>query len=194
MNLKLIIEIILLCTAVFADKISENVTEITDSASDRKVYNISHYNVTENQTNSDNDSNFSKLETERIVKPMTLQVQVQTQKINNIANSTRNKPTDVFKPSPQLEIQYEYNKFPVVPAFPEAKNVPSGNEQYFGNPPWFQKDSKSNEPPWISRIRFPTQDSVGQNHPYPFYYGNTDLKQEITASINESPKNVSNKS
>lgn len=168
----------------FAVEITENSTQIENMFEELKSKNESV--SSSNHTNSLNDS---FIETERIIKPMTLQAQSQTQRINKILNNTvsEKKHKIDFKPSPQLEIEYEYNKFPVVPAFPEAKHLSGRNEAI--NLPWAEKDYKPTEPPWISRVRFPTQGaSVHVEHPYPFYQGNDEIK---SSRVKTYPQKVS---
>lgn len=85
-----------------------------------------------------------------------------------------------FRPSPQLETIYEYNKFPVVPAMPEAKHITGLNTGEFSltNPdrnPWRKTDfQRTTEQPWVNRVSFP-QPTVAtvRDRPYPFLTSNS---------------------
>lgn len=81
-----------------------------------------------------------------------------------------------FRPSPLLETTYEYNKFPVVPAAPEAKHLSPFNTgeaaANFGGYPWRKNDpsrTSITEKPWVNRVVFP-QPTVptSKDQPYPF--------------------------
>lgn len=178
----MLLKIVLLKTfllMVNSKELLENNTVIVNDSTVEKMENI-----TKSVTLNENLNKNFTIETERIIKPMTsVQLQSQTEQVSKIVNSSQDKPVkekSAFKASPQLDIQYEYNKFPVVPAFPEAKHFSSlisGNEGNFNSLPWVEKQPKATEePPWLSRVRFPTAGPPLQQleHPYPFYNGNSD--------------------
>lgn len=177
------LEVICICVSakfIYSAEVLENGTRKNSFFDENKVGNISAVILNGNVTIQN-----KTIETERIIQPILTQTQSQTQQVDNIFITTKQPKTDIksdFKPSPQLETQYEYNKFPVVPAFPEAKHFNSGGVQlYSENVPWFEKTTRTpTESPWMSKIRFPSQPStVGghSNHPYPFYTGNDENKQ-----------------
>lgn len=176
-------------TIIFICKIYAENANITDN---QMAENIFQFNETiVNDTNKFNDSS---LTLEDITQPMSFVLQEERQ-INDdnikIRNSKKTSAVNVFKPSPQLEIQYEYNKFPVKPALPEAKHF-SSNNGYSTN--FLLTDENvllSTEPPWISRIRFPDKTvSIKpqdvENQPYPFYFDNTKTSSSIKSSGNVS--------
>ncbi|XP_066145790.1 uncharacterized protein [Euwallacea fornicatus] len=108
-------------------------------------------------------------------------------------NITKSKFDD-FHPSPQLKIEYEYNKFPVKLAYPEAKTIPNYNkisidDQSFRsrNGPNAEEESEAsskqrqiedNTLPWTTRnydnswtnkVRFPpSQLPNDETQPYQF--------------------------
>lgn len=90
---------------------------------------------------------------------------------------TKNLSTKEFRPSPQLETIYEYNKDPVVPVMGEAKTVSQANARTFF---WPLNDNKqpsppaTAEPPWTQRVIFPqTTAETTRDQPYPFVTSNT---------------------
>ncbi|CAH0560066.1 unnamed protein product [Brassicogethes aeneus] len=88
------------------------------------------------------------------------------------------KITD-FKPSPQLDVEYEYNKFPVVPAHPEAKRSKIQNEYY---------TSTESTYPW--RIKFPAPERE-RERPYKFYNENEERPSKFYNENEESPSYTS---
>ncbi|EFA01737.2 hypothetical protein TcasGA2_TC007333 [Tribolium castaneum] len=112
----------------------------------------------DHKTNKSSENNTIKLD--RITQPSA-----QTQHIERAINSPNStKPQSEFRPSPHLETYYEFNKFPVPPALPEAKHFSHLN---FGEslPHW------PTESPWSSKIKFPTTSPVPttKERPYEFY-------------------------
>lgn len=95
-----------------------------------------------------------------------------------------------FRPSPLLETTYEYNKFPVVPAAPEAKHLSPFNTgetaANFGGYPWRNNDPSRTlitEKPWVNRVVFP-QPTVptSKDQPYPFLTSQNNNNKNILMS------------
>lgn len=136
-----------------------------------KTENENEYTHHYNYTNYVNDTNKpvgpQNVSTHVISKPS------QTQQIERTAipsanfSSSEKKTFGDFRPSPQLDIGYEYNKYPVPPAFPEAKHL--GNEvkvptayEYFN-----ERYQTTTEYPWTSKVKFPVDNH--KDRPYKFY-------------------------
>ncbi|XP_023310729.1 uncharacterized protein LOC111691716 [Anoplophora glabripennis] len=171
---------------------AKNVSDLTNNVA----------TVPSNASNKSSDT----IITQRITQPL------QTQKIERISETytplrngslkLENKTDNFenFKPSPQLETYYEYNKFPVVPVLPEAKTfggftnpgyssnsweekpslpVAWSNNQGFQNS-WFESPKKFNTnptttaQPWFTRVKFPSP-AVNEN-PYTFVGNEGGLK------------------
>lgn len=93
-----------------------------------------------------------------------------TNKIESTIESAATiRPKD-FRPSPQLETYYEYNKVPVVPVLPESKTIKGYGIRLSGLPgsaPWLETSFKYNKPEeniqeeeHKTQIRFPTTTNV----------------------------------
>lgn len=107
---------------------------------------LSPQNKTESKTNENLNNT---VVTEPIVQPSYSQ----SSKVNFMNNTikpvketvaTTEKPKD-FRPSPQLETYYEFNKFPVVPVFPEAKTIQGHGgsfSKFPGTAPWLETSVK----------------------------------------------------
>lgn len=95
-------------------------------------------------------------------------------------NVTKNGSERAFRPSPQLETVYEFNRDPVVPAVGEAKQVsnlnwgeqiPQPNSRSFWplSDMFNKKPTATTEPPWVRRVVFPqTTAETTRDRPYPF--------------------------
>lgn len=172
---------------IFLCKVYAENANITDSKTSENVLQIN--TTTINETNTFNDSS---IQLEDIIKPMSFvpdEIQINNKNIQIRDTNNKTEEINILKPSPQLEIRYEYNKFPVTPALPEAKHFSSGNG-YSTN--FLLSDEnvlKSTEPPWISRIRFPEKAaSIKQSvdQPYPFYLDNMKTSSRLKSSGNVS--------
>lgn len=89
---------------------------------------------------------------------------------------TKNTPLKEFKPSPQFENIYEFNKIPVKPAIGEAKQQqPQANARTFF---WPMIDTSkqpvtTTEATWVRRVIFPhTTAETTRDQPYPFITSN----------------------
>lgn len=98
----------------------------------------------------------------------------------NVQNgSLKPKPVD-FRPSPQLDTYYEYNRFPVIPAHPEPKHfggINLNDKPIRADIPWLDTRPINNfptttqQPSWYNKINFPTTQNpflTVRDHPYPY--------------------------
>lgn len=144
----------------------------------------------------------NSFEIHRITQPVmeTLSSSDQVNKkilLNSRNSSEKSDKLSDFKPSPQLETYFEYNRFPVVPALPEAKHFTQFNTN--------EKPIRSEVFSWTespklltthnqilyNKINFPTTQVpflTSKNHPYPYFINNN--YPEITTKssyLNEPP-------
>lgn len=144
-----------------------------------------------NGTFTESEKNATKkIEMERITQPMA-----QTQQIEKVVNITSSISVasggqSDFKPSPPLETYYEHNKFPVVPALPEAKHISSSFSNYNGNE-WDVAPNVKNT--WsTSRVRFPPTNKQ-QQEPYQFIKESSNGKTFSLADFGNNLWNSNNK-
>ncbi|KAF5308912.1 hypothetical protein FQR65_LT00612 [Abscondita terminalis] len=146
-----------------------------------------------------NTSRFKEME--RITQPIE-ETRITQQVVASSGNSSfaeqrsGNSSSGSFKPSPQVETYYEYNRVPVVPALPEPKYALDFNINdklpHVENRPWMDKPTvikiPSRLPSWNNKISFPTTQSSYlplDNQPYQYVVeGNF---QEATTSRNQYP-------
>lgn len=99
-----------LVSCIFAYKLQGNTTNIITTSS----INVSDSKVSLNSSRATIQNNITLT---RITQPSTT-----IERFTDINNNTTESKSE-FIPSPQLESYFEYNRFPVVPAFPEAKQL-----------------------------------------------------------------------
>ncbi|XP_065158592.1 uncharacterized protein [Atheta coriaria] len=99
-------------------------------------------------------------------------VKISPESVLNITAVTDVGKLKDFRPSPQLETIYEYNRFPVVPAHPEAKTFGTSIKIPIHSTLSHVLDNEEEEPEkdvWTSKVRFPHTHPVTVNdHPYPY--------------------------
>lgn len=91
---------------------------------------------------------------------------------------TNNASLKEFRPSPQLETIYEFNKTPVVPVVGEAKEISNLNQPHQANARTFfwplsneagKQPATTTEAAWVRRVVFPqTTAETTRDQPYPF--------------------------
>ncbi|KAF5281962.1 hypothetical protein FQA39_LY00486 [Lamprigera yunnana] len=180
-----------LCLAIIKSKADTNITVVNDE-SNRKYDNLSlPLNKYNKLPKDDEPMNRITLPAEESRTSMQVQPIIITNS-NEELEKNGTKPKD-FRPSPQIETYYEYNKIPVAPAMPEAKfftsmmDRPSSSE----NEMWFEKPTVLKIPPrpphWYNKVSFPTPPSSylpGNDYPYPYDDGGY---QDMTTTKNEYP-------
>lgn len=163
---------------------------------------INNQNASAN-ANIINQTNINNVSMERIVQPFlqqTTQRQIQIDPQQQVpVPSTHSKikinsSSIEFRPSPQLETYFEYNKFPVIPAFPESKHIaqellhgaareiPFENQKHRRQQQqqqWHERSAPvavttaTEQSPWYSRVKFPSTGTGGgggniNERPYQF--------------------------
>ncbi|KAB0800170.1 hypothetical protein PPYR_08050 [Photinus pyralis] len=166
--------LIWMCVSIFVVKAQENVTSIVSAK-----LTVLDESVTPNSKSHD------------LIKVQPVQAESRSSTLlsnrtllSRNSSSSPNKKFDNFRPSQQLETYYEYNRFPVPPALPEAKYYPGisidDKPSRFEHRPWPEKASILQLPSTTTRtfnngnkIKFPTTtqssyQTINEQHPYPY--------------------------
>lgn len=142
---------IFLCVYLFFPSVfTYEVTTKSNSSEKTDIYNlpINITNISGNNTKI--NGNFTII-TQRITQPLQTQkierlLDTQTSPNRSLKMENKTGNMENFKPSPQLETYYEFNKFPVIPALPEAKTFGSFSNPGYSINNW---DEKATTPiPW----------------------------------------------
>lgn len=102
-------------------------------------------------------------------------IQHKVEELEGLLETKNSSLVKVFKPSPQLDTVYEFNKTPVVPAVGEAKQLTNVQSQANARTFFWPMSEASKQPAttteasWIRRVIFPHSTvETTRDQPYPF--------------------------
>ncbi|KAJ8951005.1 hypothetical protein NQ318_006389 [Aromia moschata] len=204
----------LLCILLFQSALSYDVTVAVPNSVNTDIPVVSE-NTTELAKTDTKTSENKAVLMERITQPLQQTQQVErtldaavSSSVNTTLKATSKKDGKLenFRPSPQLETYYEYNKFPVKPALPEPKTFGNFGEGRFSLdswtkrplvPPWTEGHQTHQPNPnswpskptttqqtWVSRVKFPSTSHGSTNeNPYEFVTNNNKISNHPSANF-----------
>lgn len=146
-----------LCVYLFLSSVyTYEVTTKPNSSEKTDIHNLP-INVTRVLDNGTKVGGNDTITTQRITQPLQIQkveriLETHTPLNASLRLENENGSLTNFKPSPQLETYYEFNKFPVIPALPEAKTFGGFNNPGYSVNSWDEKPTAT--VPWSNYQSF----------------------------------------